>query len=197
MSSDPRMPLGGAKRTFPLFPCLLCGNLPLNVVFSCSCGRYRPISRVIRRPAEPRIVPLIPRVIRQTPEPPMPVLCVNQFALLSEESLYDSPLDLCLSVEALAAAPVPRARRHCLSAVSVSSGVNAQIKPANQVTFPVLDEPELDTLVSRAPEHLGQIFVKQSLSSKPTMPAHVIPAPSTLNLVKKVADIVRGLGIPC
>ena len=135
---------------------------------------------------------------------PEPVLCGNAFTALSEESLYDSPLDLGLSVEALAAAPVPRARRHCLSAVSVSSGVDAQTKPVisfgpgaevnltNQVIFPVLDVPEL---VSRAPAHLGQTFVKQALSSESTMP---VPASKpTLNLGKEVADIVHGLGIPC
>ena len=209
MSSDPRMSLGGAKRIFPLFPCLLCYDVPANVVFSCSCGRYRPISRVIRRPAEPRNVPHIPRVTRHTPEPPMsaPVPCVNAFSLLSEESLYDSPLDLGLSMEALAAAPVPRARCHCLSAVSVRSGINAQAKPVNssgprakvnsvksaEVTFPMI-EPGL---VSHAPAHLGQTFVKQALSSKSTMPAPTTPTSSTLNLVKEVADIVRGLGIPC
>ena len=137
MSSDPRMPLGGAIRTFPLFLsplssiCLLCCDVPANVVFSCSCGRYRPISRVIRHPAEPRIVP---RVIR-TPEPPMPapVLYSNAFSLLWEESLYDSPLDLGLSVEALAPAPVSRTRCHCISSAgigAVHSGVNAQAKPA-------------------------------------------------------------------
>ena len=93
---------------------------------------------------------------------PEPVLCVNAFALLSEESLYDSPLDLGLSVEALAAAPVLRARRHCISSAgigtmenaSVRSGVDAQANSVNsikpdQVTFPVLDVPELDTLVDR------------------------------------------------
>ena len=150
MSSDPRMPLRGAKRTFPLFPCLLCCDLPANVVFSCFCGRYRPISRVIHHPAEPRIVPKVIR--RRMPEPPIPVPCVNQFSLLSEESLYDSPLDLGLSVEALAAAPVPRARRHCISsagigAISDRSGVDAQVKlvisssPGAEVTFPVNSYP--------------------------------------------------------
>ena len=142
---------------------------------------------------------------------PVPVPCVNAFAALSEESLYDSPLHLGLSVEALVAAPVPRARRHCISsagigavhlgvdaqAKSISSGLGAKVKSANQVTFPVLDEPELDTLVSRAPEHIGQTFVKQALSSKSTVPAPTTPAPSTLNLGKQVADIVRGLRIPC
>ena len=141
---------------------------------------------------------------------PVPVLHVNTFAALSEESLYDSPLDLGLSVKALAAAaPIPRARHHCLSTVSIlpvvdstasviPSSPKAEVKPANQdqVTFPVLDnEPQLDTLVSRAPEHLGQTFVKQSLSSKSTM---LVPIPkSALNLGKEVANIVRGLGIPC
>ena len=147
-------------------------------------------------------------------EPPMsvpvPVPCVNQFSLLSEESLYNFPLDLGLSVEALAAAPVLRARRHCISSAGIGairSGVDAQakhavedsvnsIKPA-EVTFPVLDVPELDTLVSRAPAHIGQTFVKQALSSKSTMPASDTPVSSTLNLGKEVADIVRGLGIPC
>ena len=165
--------------------------MPRDSVFSCSCGRSRtlpnsPIPQVPRRST--------PRVIRHTLEPPIPapVLCGNAFAALSEESLYDSPLDLGLSVEALAAAPVPRARRHCLSAVSVCSGVDAQAKPAissdhrAEATFPVIDEPEL---VSRAPAHLGQTFVKQALSLKSTKPA--------LNLGKEVADIVRGLGIPC
>ena len=166
MSSNPRMPLGGA--IFPLFPYMLCCDLPLNVIFSCSCGRYSPISRVIRRPAEPRIVLSTSAVIRRHPasEPPrsapVPVLCSNAFSLLSEESLYDSPLDLGLSVEALAAAPVPRARRHCISSAGIGAvrpGVDAQassvnsVKPAHldQVTFPVLDVPELDTLISRAP----------------------------------------------
>ena len=62
----------------------------------------------------------------------VPVPCGNAFAALSEESLYDSPLDLGLSVEALAAAPVPRARRHCISSAgigAVHSGVDAQAKP--------------------------------------------------------------------
>ena len=101
---------------------------------------------------------------------PVPVLCDNAFSALSEESLYDSPLDLGLSVEALAAAPVPRARRHCISSAgigTVRSGVDAQaksIKPA-EVTFPVFDVLELDTLVSRAPAHLGQTFVKQDRKS--------------------------------
>ena len=134
-----------------------------------------------------------------------PVLCVNVFSALWEESLYDSPLDLGLSVEALAAVPVPRARRHCISSAGIgavrsgvdaqakssSSGLGAEVNPANldQVTFPVLDVPELNTLVSRAPAHLGQTFVKQALFSKSTMPV--------LNLGKEVADIVRGIGIPC
>ena len=71
------------------------------------------------------------------------------------------------------------------------------IKPANldQVTFPVLDLPEL---VSRAPAHIGQTFVKQALSYNSTMPAPTpVPASSKLNLGKEVVNIVRGLGIPC
>ena len=80
--------------------------------------RSSPIPRVIRHPTEPRIVT---RVIRRTQEPPMPVPvpCVNHFDALSEESLYDSQLDLGLSVEALAAAPVSRARRHCISSAGI------------------------------------------------------------------------------
>ena len=131
MSSDPKMPLGGAKCTFPLFPCLLCCDLPLNVVFFCFCSRYRPISRVIRCLAEPRIVPCR-RPKASEPPMPAPVLCGNAFAALSEESLYDSPLDLGLSVEALAEAPVPRARRHGISSAgigAVCSRVDAQAKP--------------------------------------------------------------------
>ena len=206
------MPLRGA--TFPLFPYLLDCDLPLDAVFFCSYGRYRHIFRVIRRQAQPR--PLTLRDIRRhwAPEPPMsvsmPVLFGNTFSVHSEESLYDSRLDLGLSVEALAAAtPVPRARHHCLSALSIlpvidstvsviPSGLGAEVKPANQdqVTFPLIDsEPELDTLVSRAPKHLEQTFVKQSLSCKSTMP---VPTPKpALNLGKEVAPIVLGLGIPC
>ena len=41
-----------------------------------------------------------------------PVLCGNAFAALLEKLLYDSPLNLGLSVEALAVAPVPTAHRH-------------------------------------------------------------------------------------
>ena len=147
---------------------------------------------------------------------PEPVFCGNAFSALSEESLYDSPLDLGLSLEALATGPVSRARRHCISSAgigAVRSGVDeqaklavedsavvdssvilsdprAEVNPVNQVTFPVLDVPEL---VSRAPAHLGQTFVKQALSSKSTIPT---PKPA-LNLGREVADIVRGLGIPC
>ena len=213
MSSDPRMPLGGAKLTFPVFfmsplssICLLCCDVPANVVISCSCGRYRPISRVIRRPAEPCIVPSTNRVIRHTPEPPMPapVPCVNSFALLSQESLYDSPLDLGLSVEALALASVLRARRHCISSAGIgtvdnasviSSGPGAKAK-LDQITFPVIDNTDnVPELVSRALAHIGQTFVKQALSSKSTLPTPK-PAPATKE-GKVIADIVRGLGIPC
>ena len=153
MSSNPKMPLGGA--TFPLFSmspligiCLLYFDLPLNVVFSCTCGHSRPISRVICPTAEPQFESRTNSVIRRhtASEPPMPapVLCSNAFAALSEESLYDSPLNLSLSVDALAAAvPIPRARHHCLfdmsilsvidSTVSViPSGPEAEVKPANQ-----------------------------------------------------------------
>ena len=73
----------------------------------------------------------------------VPVLCGNAFSVLLEESLYDFPLDLVLSVEALAAATlVPRAFRHYLSAMSILPavdnnvsvilfGLEAEVKPAN------------------------------------------------------------------
>ena len=73
----------------------------------------------------------------------------------------------------------------------ILSGPGAEvksIKPA-EVTLPVLDVHELDTLRSRAPAHLGQTFVKQALFSKSTLPA--------TKEGKVIADLVRGLGIPC
>ena len=46
--------------------------------------------------------------------------------------------------------------------VGISSGLKAEVNPTNlnQVTFLVLDEPELGTLVSYAPKHLRQTFIK-------------------------------------
>ena len=58
---------------------------------------------------------------------PVPVPCVNSFYMLLEESLYDSPLNLGLSMEALAAAPVPRACRHYLSVVSILSAIDSTV----------------------------------------------------------------------
>ena len=189
----------------------------LKYCFLLSCGRSRPIpyiSHVIHPPAEPHFVSRTYRVIRRhtVSEPliPEPILYGNAFAARSEESLYDDPLNLGLSVEAIAAeAPIPRARRHSLSAVSIlpvvdstvsaiPSSPEAEVKPGNQnqITFPVLNnESEPDTLVSRAPKHIGETLVKQSLSSKSTMPVS-IPKPA-LDLGKQVANIVHGLGIPC
>ena len=180
-------------------------------------GLFHVFSLVNRNPAEPRIVPrAISCYLVSETTMPAPVLCVNAFSALSEESLYDFPLDLGLSVEALATVPVPRARRHCISSagigaivssgvdaqaksvsmdtasVSNSSGPGAEVKPANlnEVTFPVLDVPEL---VSHTPAHIGQTFIKQDLYSKSTMP---MPKPA-LNLGMEVTNIVYGLEIPC
>ena len=104
----------GYSEAYPL-QCALCSTMSRDSVFSCSCGRSQTL------PNSPT-----PRVIR-TQEPPMPapILCGNAFSALSEESLYDSPLDLSLSVEALATAPVPRARRHCISSAGIGNVYNA------------------------------------------------------------------------
>ena len=71
-------------------------------------------------------------------------MCGKTFGALSEESLYDSPLDLDLSVEALAVVPVLRARQYCISSTGIVpfilsaeivpvilSGPRAEVKPAN------------------------------------------------------------------
>ena len=68
----------------------------------------------------------------------VPILYGNAFFAVSEESIYNFPLDLGLSIKALAAeAPVTRACRHCISAAGIASylGIDAQAS-----TIPIIPD---------------------------------------------------------
>ena len=110
----------GYSAAFPL-QYALCSTLLQDFVFLCSCGWPRTMLNIVHRTLESPM--------------PIPILGGNAFSALSKESLYDSPLDLGFSVEALAAAPGPRARRYCISSAGIGcSGVDAQAKYASAKT---------------------------------------------------------------
>ena len=142
--------------------------------FCTSCQSSRcPSSCVFASVSVPRR-----RVIHALPEPPMPVpvACGNSFSALKEEPLHDFPLNLGFDD------PAPRPmHRFCIAAIGIESPNAANLPPARTCQpsepEPIL-ESKLDDIISRAPEHKGTTFTKVSL-----WPA--------------VAEIIRGLGIPC
>ena len=119
-----------------------------------------------------------PRVIRALPETPMlaPVVYGNSFSALKEEPLYDFPFNLGFDN------PAPRPmRRFCILAMGIESPTATSLSLTRTCQSsepePVLGSKH-DDIISRAPEHKGTTFTKVS------------PWPA-------VAEMVRGLGIPC
>ena len=118
------------------------------------------------------------RVIRALPEPcmPAPVMCGNSCSTVKEEPLYEFPLNLGLDDYVL-----PHMYCFCISAIAIESPKAAHLPPTrtrqSSEPEPVLDS-NLDKIISKAPEHKGTTFTKVS-----RWPA--------------VAEIHRGLGIPC
>ena len=142
------------------------------------------------------------RVIRALPEPSIPaaVICENSFSALTEESLYDFPLNLGFHDPA----PHPM-RRFCISAIGIESPTAANLSLTRTCQSPELEsaldsdlpltytcqlsepvpESKPNSITSRAPEHKGVVFTKF-----PPKLHDFSPWP-------EVTKIVRGLGISC
>ena len=123
------------------------------------------------------------RVICALPKPPLPapVICGNSFSTIKEEPLHEFPLNPGLDD------PVPRyMRRFCISAIGIESPKAANL-PLTRTCQSLEPEPVLeskpDDIISKAPEHMGDIFAKNIKNDESPWPA--------------VAKIVGGLGIPC
>ena len=113
-------------------PCLLCHDAPVGDWFFCAYGRARPSSTGFPSISSSSytspdyVSSPITTITTSSSSVLSPVLsCKNRFSVLSEQSLYDDPLNL--GFDDVPAAP--RRKRHCISAAGISPIVPESKEP--------------------------------------------------------------------